>query len=170
MTGSGWRPSGRLGRVSAVLGVRPADIRDEEGVVVLSNEKQHRRVLRSKTVYVSRDLVSQLPTYATGLHIGIGRYLLARGRGPAAETPISRQQAWRIVARCSRAAGVAVRGALGQRPASALDFRHGAAVHQLRAGVSLQEIQQLGHVRLDSTAIYLRLANPERQADHVQWR
>jgi integrase len=57
-------------------------------------------------------------------------------------------------------------------PATARDFRHGAAVNQVRQGVPLSELaQQLGHARLDTTTIYARLANAERRAmaDRVQW-
>ena len=59
-----------------------------------------------------------------------------------------------------------------ERPAPGLDVRQGAAVHQLRAGVPLSEVQQqLGHARLDTTAIYTRPANRERRgyADRVEW-
>jgi integrase len=58
------------------------------------------------------------------------------------------------------------------RPATSLDFRHGAAVHQLRSGVPLSEVsQQLGHARLDDTMIYARLTDAERRRmnDRVQW-
>jgi site-specific recombinase XerD len=42
----------------------------------------------------------------------------------------------------------------------------------VRSGVPLSEVkQQLGHARLDTTSIYTKLANAERQAiaDRVQW-
>lgn len=57
---------------------------------------------------------------------------------------------------------------------SGLDFRHGAAVHQLRAGVPLSEAQQqLGHAhaRIDTTTLYTKLTNRERRsyADRVEW-
>jgi integrase len=57
-------------------------------------------------------------------------------------------------------------------PATARDFRHDAAVHQVRSRVPLGEVaQQLSHARVDTTTIYTRLANPERRmmADRVQW-
>jgi site-specific recombinase XerD len=57
-------------------------------------------------------------------------------------------------------------------PAMARDFRHGVAVHQVRSGVPLSEVQQqLGHARLDTTSIYTKLANAERRAiaDRAQW-
>jgi integrase len=58
------------------------------------------------------------------------------------------------------------------RPATGLDFHHGAAVHPLRAGVPLSEVsQQLGHARIDTTTIYTRLTNAERRrnAARVSW-
>jgi integrase len=58
------------------------------------------------------------------------------------------------------------------RPATGLDFRHGAAVHQLRASGPLSEVsQQLGHARIDTTTISTRLTNVERRryADRVAW-
>lgn len=81
---------------------------------------------------------------------------------------------WKLVTGLAAGAGVAVldtaTGAL--RPANGLDFRHGAAVHQLRAGVPLSEVsQQLGHARIDTTAVYTRLTDAERRryADRVAW-
>ncbi len=84
-----------------------------------------------------------------------------------------RQHAWRLIQRYAQLAGVSVVGADGQlRLATGLDFRHGAAVHQLRAGVPLSEVQQqLGHARIDTTTIYTKLTNPERRsfANRVEW-
>jgi site-specific recombinase XerD len=82
-------------------------------------------------------------------------------------------QLWRLVTGCARRAGVGVDLADGtRRPVSGLDFRHGAAVHQLRAGVPLAEVsQQLGHAWLDTTLIYTKLTSAERRAyaDRVRW-
>jgi len=86
---------------------------------------------------------------------------------------MTRQNVWQIVTRCALRAGVRVVGRDGElRPVTDLDFRHGAAVHQLRAGVPLSEVsQQLGHARIDTTTIYTRLTNVERRryADRVEW-
>jgi site-specific recombinase XerD len=86
---------------------------------------------------------------------------------------MTRQHAWWLLRRAAAAAGVTVPGADGRpRPATGLDFRHGAAVHQLRAGVPLSEVQQqLGHARVDTTALYTRLTSRERRsyADRVEW-
>ena len=88
--------------------------------------------------------------------------------------PITRQMAWKLVTGLAVKAGVAVVDTTTgrPRPATGLDFRHGAAVHQLRSGVPLSEVsQQLGHARVDNTMIYARLTNAERRryADRVAW-
>jgi site-specific recombinase XerD len=86
---------------------------------------------------------------------------------------MTRQHARWLLRRAAGAAGVTVPGADGRpRPATGLDFRHGAAVHQLRAGVPLSEVQQqLGHARIDTTTIYTKLTGRERRsyADRVEW-
>jgi site-specific recombinase XerD len=86
---------------------------------------------------------------------------------------MSYEQCWRLVRRYGALAGVQVVGADGQlRPPNGRDFRHGAAVHQIRQGIPLSEVQQqLGHARIDTTSVYTKLANPERRAlaDRVQW-
>jgi site-specific recombinase XerD len=86
---------------------------------------------------------------------------------------MTRQHAWRLIQQYAEAASVLLpdqKGAL--RPATGLHFRHGAAVHQLRAGVPLTEVQQqLGHARIDTTTIYTKLTSSERRsyADRVEW-
>ena len=58
------------------------------------------------------------------------------------------------------------------RPATGRDFRHGAAVNQVRQGAPLSEVQQqLGHARIDTTTIYTKLAARERLAVHagIEW-
>jgi integrase len=159
------------GRVSEVLRLRRCDVDQAEGALVLENLKQRRRERRRKLVYVSGGLVAQLLAYCKDARIGATGYLFfsRQSRGE----PMARQHAWRLVTRYALAAGVRVVGRDGQlRPATGLDFRHGAAVHQLRCGVPLSEVsQQLGHARIDTTTIYTRLTNAERRryADRVAW-
>ena len=80
---------------------------------------------------------------------------------------------WRLIRRYAIAAGVFVAGpGGGLRPANGRDFRHGAAVNQVRQGVPLSEVQQqLGHARIDTTTIYTKLAAHDRLAVHagVEW-
>jgi integrase/recombinase XerD len=164
------------GRVSEVLRLRRCDLVPAEGAVRLVNLKQRRGRAPFKQVYVSPGLVAALLAYARDARTPETGHLFRSRQGhggdPAGK-PLTRKQAWAVVTGCSRRAGVRVVGADGrQRPATGLDFRHGAAVHQLRAGVPLSEVsQQLGHARLDTTQVYLRLTNRERRAyaDRVDW-
>jgi len=86
---------------------------------------------------------------------------------------LSARRRARLAPGYATAAGVLLPGQDGAlRPATGLHFRHGAAVHQLRAGVPLSEVQQqLGHARIDTTTIHTKLSNPERRAyaDRVGW-
>lgn len=157
------------GRISEVLQLHPADVLGTAPALLLRNEKQRRRRLRTKTVYVSPDLVAQLRAYATDQRLNAEHYFFHTGD---VATPMSRQHAWSLVARASAAAGVEVQRGLRRGAARPLDFRHGAAVHQLLSGVPLTEVQrQLGHARLDTTTIYTRLSDPERLAmsARVRW-
>ena len=141
-----------------------------EGALVLENRKQ-KRGSRKQRVYVSTDLVAQLHILARDTRIGYRSCLFRSAK--SGDAPMSSVHAWRIVTACSRRAGVQAEGADGAlRPANARDFRHGAAVNQVRQGIPLSEVQQqLGHARIDSTTIYTKLANPERRrlADRVAW-
>jgi integrase len=157
--------------VSEVLRLRRCDVDQAEGALVLENLKQRRRELRRKLVYVSSSLVAALLAYCRDARLGpTAPLFFSRQSGGA---PMARQHAWRLVTRYAQAAGVRVVGRDGElRPATGLDFRHGAAVHQLRCGVPLSEVsQQLGHARIDTTTIYTRLTNAERRryADRVAW-
>jgi integrase/recombinase XerD len=160
------------GRVSEVCRLRRCDVDRTEQALRLTNLKQ-RRPGRVKLVYVSPSLVAALLASCRDAKVAPpGPVFATSYRG--ALRPLSRQMAWKLVTGLAAAAGVAVvdtaTGAL--RPATGLDFRHGAAVHQLRSGVPLTEVsQQLGHARVDNTAIYTRLTNAERRryADRVTW-
>jgi integrase/recombinase XerD len=156
------------GRVSEVLRLRPADVVQAEGALRLINRKQRRPNAR-KLVYISDELVAELMGYARDARINATQPLF---RSRQSANAISATQAWRIVGAASRFAAVRIVDGGAERPANPRDFRHGSAVHQIRQGVPLSEVaQQLGHARLDSTAIYTRLANPERRmmADRVTW-
>jgi integrase len=158
------------GRVTEVLRLRPCDLVLEEGAIVLTNLKQRRRERRQKLVYVSADLVAQLRALARDARVPTtGFFFRSRQSG---DQPMSYEQCWRLIRRYARAAGVQVAANGTLRPANGRDFRHGAAVHQVRQGVPLSEVQQqLGHARIDSTSVYAKLANPERRAiaDRVEW-
>lgn len=159
------------GRVSEVLRLRPCDVDRAEAALVLTNLKQRRRALRQKHVYVSPDLVAALAALTRDARVPTGGYYF-RSR-ESGDRPMSRYQCWRLVRKYAEIAGIVFVGRDGcSHPATGLHFRHGAAVHQLRCGVPLSEVQQqLGHARIDTTVIYTKLTNPERRsyADRVVW-
>ena len=159
------------GRVSEVLRLRRCDVDPAEGALVLANLKQRRRTVPVKRVYVSTGLVAALLAYARDARVPPTGPVFASRQGDRG--PMTRQNVWRLVTGCARRAGVLVVGREGlERPATGLDFRHGAAVHQLRCGVPFSEVsQQLGHARPDSTMVYTRLTDAERRrfADRVAW-
>jgi integrase len=158
------------GRISEVLRLRPCDLDAQEGALRLANLKQRTRANRTKLVYVSPSLVADLRRLAADARIPATGHLFGARRHVG---PVSRQYAARLVACYALASGVLLPTADGRlSPATARDFRHGAAVHQVRSGVPLSEVQQqLGHARIDTTTIYTKLANTERRmiADRVRW-
>jgi integrase len=158
------------GRITEVLRLRPCEVDLNEGALKLTNLKQHSRTNRTKLVYVSPELVGDLRRFAHDARVPATGFLFGSRQHPG---PVSRQYAWRLVGDYARQAGVLLPDRFGAlTPATARDFRHGAAVNQVRQGVPLSEVQQqLGHSRLDTTSIYTRLANAERRmiADRVRW-
>jgi integrase len=159
------------GRVAEVLRLRLSDLVEAEGALRLMNLKQRRRDQRLKLVYVSPDLLSQLRAFATDARLSANGFFF-RSRQSQSK-PMSYAQCWRLIRHYASKADVQVVGSDGSvRAPNGRDFRHGAAVHQVRQGIPLSEVQQqLGHARIDTTSIYARLANPERRAmaDRVQW-
>jgi integrase/recombinase XerD len=158
------------GRVQEVLRLRPCDLVEAEGAIVLTNLKQRRREQRRKLVYVNPDLLGALRALAKDAGVpATGSFFRSR---QSHGQPMSYEQCWRLIRRYALLAGVHVLDGEALRPANGRDFRHGAAVNQVRQGVPLSEVQQqLGHARIDSTSVYAKLANPERRAmaDRVVW-
>jgi integrase len=162
------------GRVTEVLRLRPCDLDPGAPVLRLVNLKQHPRRgghQPRKAVIVSPDLIAALRALANDAHVPHAGYFFRSGKSHG--RPMSYGHCWRLIRRYSVAAGVLVAGPDGQlRPANGRDFRHGAAVNQVRQGVPLSEVQQqLGHARIDTTTIYTKLAARERLAVHagVEW-
>ncbi|NBT25057.1 MAG: site-specific integrase [Actinobacteria bacterium] len=158
------------GRVSEVASLRLCDIDRAEGALQLTNLKQRGPRRHVKLVYISRDLAGALLAFARDTRLGHDGHLF-RSR-QSGEGHLTRQQVLRIVNRLAVEAGVIVQGRIGPRPACGLDFRHGSAVHLLRSGVPLTEVQShLGHARVDTTTVYLRLTNRDRRfiADRIDW-
>ena len=158
------------GRVSEVASLRLCDIDRTEGALQLTNLKQRGPRRHVKLVYISRDLAGALLALARDTRLGHDGHLF-RSR-QSGEGHLTRQQVLRIVNRLAVDAGGIVQGRTGPRPACGLDFRHGSAVHLLRSGVPLTEVQShLGHARVDTTTVYLRLTNRDRRsiADRIGW-
>jgi integrase len=158
------------GRVQEVLRLRPSDLVEAEGAIALTNLKQRRREQRRKLVYVNPDLLGALRALAKDAGVPSMGYFF-RSRQSHGQ-PMSYEQCWRLIRRYALAAGVQVLDGERLRLANGRDFRHGAAVDQVRQGVPLSEVQQqLGHARIDSTSVYAKLANHERRAmaDRVTW-
>jgi integrase len=122
-------------------------------------------------VIVSPDLVAALRALANDAHVAHTGYFF-RSRTSQGR-PMCYGHCWRLIRRYAILAGVHVVGSDGGvRPATGRDFRHGAAVNQVRQGVPLSEVQQqLGHARIDTTTIYTKLAARERLAVHagIEW-
>ncbi|MGE5619032.1 MAG: tyrosine-type recombinase/integrase [Sphingomonadaceae bacterium] len=149
------------GRISEVLRLRPADVDPADGTIRLANLKQRRGA--EKVVYVSLDLAAQLRALARDLRVPLNGYLF-QGRNPG--RPMTRFQAYRIISAAARAAGVLkVHPESGRvMPAWPHTFRHGAAKHQLEQTLRLDFVQdQLGHASLETTKVYLRLADADRR-------
>jgi integrase len=150
------------GRVTEVLYLRRCDVDRDGAALVLVNRKQRDAKRRRKVVFVSRALVAQLGALAADRRMRPTDYYFTSQKSDG--RPMSRQQCWEIVTSYSREAGVEVEDNGVMRPASGLDFRHGAAIDMLRSLAPFSEVgQQLGHSRPDSTLVYTRLVAPERR-------
>lgn len=150
------------GRISEVLRLRPADVDVDEGTIQLVNLKQRRS--GRKVVYVSQDLAAQLRALARDLRIPADRCLFQSRESQGG--PMSRFQAYRIIAAAARKAGVYKLSPRGGRlaPAWPHTFRHGAAKHQLEQTLRLDYVQdQLGHATLETTKQYLRLSDADKR-------
>ena len=158
------------GRVSEVASLRLCDIDRAEGALQLINLKQRGPRRHVKLVSISNDLARALLAFAHDTRLGHDRHLFASRQSGTGH--ITRLQVLRIVNRLAVEAEVIVQGRTGPRPACGLDFCHGSAVRLLRSGVPLTEVQShLGHARVDTTTVYLRLTNRDRRsiADRIDW-
>jgi len=167
------------GRVSEVLDIRVGDI-TKRGVRMVNlkqgqyqaiettgenGERIHRRVhvpvREEKHVFLNPAFLAELRTYAA--HLPPGAPLVGRLRDGR---PMGRKNAWKRIKAIGARAGVTIRRfSTGEETTPwCHSFRHLSAVTQLEQGVSLNAVQQqLGHKSLASTAIYLRLADPDRE-------
>jgi integrase len=152
------------GRVQEVLRLRPSDLVEAEGAIALTNLKQRRREQRRELVYVNPDLLGALRALARDVGVPSTGYFFRSQQSHG--QPMSYEQCWRLIRRYALVAGVQVLDGEMLRPANGRDFRHGAAVNQVRQGVPLSEVlQQLGHARIDSNQC-VRQTRKSRAARH----
>ncbi|MBV9358946.1 MAG: site-specific integrase [Chloroflexi bacterium] len=159
------------GRVSEVLGVRSCDVDAAEGALMLENRKQ-KRGNRRKRIYVSPTWSRSSSCSAASAALATAASCLAQPRVDRRRCPQCARGTSLLTALAAAASTLRAGITYRARAANGSDFRHGAAVNQVQQGVPLSEVQQqLGHVRIDSTTIYTKLANPERRrvADRVAW-
>lgn len=157
------------GRVSEVLALKPADILAGDTIRLLNEKQEKRRAgddrpkrVHQKVCYVPPSVVGEVEAFAATRTLSAGEWVFP-GRDPRKH--LSRVQAWRIVKRASRDAGVSkVKDSGAVVGAWTHLFRHGAAANLLRQNVGIVAIQdQLGHASLQSTAVYARLFNEDRR-------
>jgi integrase len=160
------------GRITEALRLRPANVNVADGSLELPNLKQRGKSTPTKLVWVSPDLCAQLRALARDLHVPIDGYLFS-GK-PGGKVPLSRFQAYRIIAAAAKKAQVYKLSPRDGRlmPAWPHTFRHGAAKHLLEQTLRLDFVQdQLGHASLETTRVYLRLsdADKKRLRDQVSY-
>lgn len=138
-------------RVSEALGLKWGDFHRQEGGAVLAT--LHGKGDKDREVRIRPDL---------------WRYLLRMRRTtwdhgkPDRAFPYARQHAWRLIKQAATRAG------LGDRRISPHVLRHAHATHALYNGAPLKIIQSnLGHARLETTAIYLDLMPGEQSEAYL---
>ncbi len=132
-------------RVSEAVGVSARDFDLERGLVTVRGKRRRERIVpcgESAAVTVTEYL--ELRGH---LDPKTDRLFLNRNGGPLTDRSVGR-----LVKRYAREAGI-------NRTVSPHVLRHSFATHLLEAGVDLRLIQEmLGHVSLDTTANYARVA------------
>jgi len=142
-----WNTGARIGEV---LPARRGDFDPIGRCLRMLNEK--RRRIAEKVVYLSPDFALALLAYCDARRL----------RGPDLLFPsrtgrlLDRVRAWRIVRAAADAAGIV--------EAHPHLFRHGAAIHLLRAGVPLPIVKdQLGHASILTTMIYTQFSDQDKR-------
>ncbi len=146
------------GRISEVLGTRVGDI-TRNGLRMPSLKQ---RVSAQKHVFLPPTFLAELRAYCKGK--GTTDPIISTLHDPS--RPIHRTMGWRIVTQAGYRAGVLKQryGASELRAPWPHSLRHACAVHLLESGVPVNAVSgQLGHSKLQSTAVYLALADPDRE-------
>lgn len=147
------------GRVSEVLALRAGDVTDTG--IVMPNLKQRSPEL--KHVILPRKFLARLKQEIADM--APQQLLFPSPRQP--DRPASRVWAWRVVKRAAAKAGI-LKGRYDERLPTAAwphTFRHGYATALLLQGAPLTAVQQqLGHKKIEHTAVYTQIADPHLQA------
>lgn len=146
------------GRVSEAIRVRVGDI--TRNGLAMPNLKQGGSA--QKHVFLPAPFLDRLRAYCTGKDQTCP--IIGHLTNPS--RPISRVMAWMIVTHAGAQAGVLKQryGASELRPPWPHAYRHGNAIHLLDSGVPVNAVSaQLGHAKLQSTAVYLALSDPHRE-------
>lgn len=146
------------GRISEVLSIRVGDFTDRG--IRMANLKQGSGSAE-KHVFLDPAFLAEARDYCRGKPRGA--YLIGRYHDGGR---LTRQMAWHLFKAIALRAGV-IRRRMGQSEYESIwphTMRHGYAVNTLGQGVPINAVQgQLGHANLDSTAIYLQLADADRE-------
>ncbi len=142
-------------RVSEIIAVRVSDLTWEPPTLHFTDTRG-----RSRTIPLPTEVASALQDYlARGRPYLLGRsedndtlFLSLQGR------PLTRQGLWLTIKEYAKTAGLGA-------DVTPYAIRHSFAVHRLRAGATLEEIQAiLGHTTRAATQVYAQLTEPEGHA------
>lgn len=141
-------------RVSEAISMKLADV-GRDGIRVLGKGD------RERVVFVQDGLVTTILFYAQERGLERNDYLFASRKGGH----ITKQRADQIIRRATKRARI-------ERNVHAHLFRHGYAINFLNCGGRLDALQeQLGHLDINTTRIYLRLSDEDvkREVGKVQF-
>lgn len=175
------------GRVSEVLGILVSDILFTRSAIRLKNLKQgwwtssiedgeikrtYHKKDAEKNITVLPEFLEEVKLYIENRKLGMKDLLFARGDG----RPIVRQRVYELVCRLAAQAGAYGYDNISQAehtsgikkgdpiPFSTHKLRHGIAVELLNREVPLDIISEhLGHQRVETTKIYTKIVNPQKQ-------
>ncbi len=136
-------------RVGEVVRLRPEDVDEERGVLVVRRGKGG----KDRTTLLADRAVATLRAYRQAYDTT--RWLFP---GERPDRPLSTRSVQRTVARAARAAGIPGR-------VTPHTLRHSFATHLLEAGTNLRLIQELlGHASARTTQIYTHVTRPQLEA------
>jgi integrase len=137
-------------RISEALALEERDLNSHDHSIIVRHGKFGKRRISAMDDWGWRELGNWLEL-RRGVPLGVVFCVL---EGPTAGQPVSSGDIRRQLRQAAKRAGL-------QRRANPHSFRHTHAVELWRENIDVYRIQQqLGHARLDVTAIYLRGVSP----------